>query len=575
MNALLNRGAIVASMIVLAACSKERAAPGDAATLVLRNGVVVTVDSAKPEAQAIAVRGSTILAVGTDAEIEKFIGDSTEVIDLKGRMVMPGFIDSHVHYTRLGHAKRVLDLTTVKSWDEIVAMVAAAAKDTQAGVWIEGRGWHQEKWTSPPANAVEGNPINDELSKVAPNNPVYLVHASGHAAFANKKAFEVAGITKSTANPAGGEILKDRNGEHTGLLRETAQRLVGDAMAKADATRPAADRETDLRREVELAGQEALSKGVTSVHDAGQNFATIDFYKKLEAEKKLPVRLYVMVRRETQASMATGLAKYLMPIEGDDHLTVRSIKHQIDGALGSHGALLLKPYIDLTTTHGLILDPAEEIEKTAQLAIANGFQLNTHAIGDSANRRVLNIYESTFKKHADKTGLRWRIEHAQHLDPADIPRFKQLGVIAAMQGVHATSDGPWIPKRLGDERSTVTSYPWRDLAAAGVVISNGTDTPVERIDPIASFYSSVSRMTNAGSVFVPGQKMTREEALRSYTINGAYAAFEEQQKGSLTAGKLADIIVLSQNIMTVPEADIPKTVVDLTILGGTVRYTRK
>jgi predicted amidohydrolase YtcJ len=565
--------ALLALAATVAGCSKPRANPADAATLVLRNGKIVTVDSAKPEAEAIAFKGSTILAVGSNSEIDAFVGDSTQVIELGGRLALPGFIDSHGHYMNLGLSKLILDLRSAKRWDDIVAQVAAAAKDTQPGAWITGRGWHQEKWETPPPNAVEGNPVHAELSAVSPDNPVYLTHASGHAAFANKKAMELAGITRSTPNPSGGEIVKDARGEPTGLLRETAQRLVGAVMARADSARPVEQREAVWRKQVELAGAEALTKGVTSFHDAGADFATVDFLKKLEAEKALPVRLYVMLRRETPAVMDQKLPQYLMPLDGDDYLTVRSIKRQIDGALGSHGALLLEPYVDLTESVGLMLD--KDVEATAQVAIKHGFQLNTHAIGDSANRWVLNLYERTFKANPGKTDLRWRIEHAQHLDPADVPRFKQLGVIAAMQGVHATSDGPWIPKRLGDERSIKTSYVWRDLAAAGAIVSNGTDVPVEDINPISSFYSSVSRMTSENKVFSPAQKMTREEALRSYTINGAYAAFEEKAKGSLTPGKLADVVVLSKDIMTIGEAEIPGTVVDLTILGGRVVYKRQ
>jgi predicted amidohydrolase YtcJ len=558
--------------LALAACSKDAPA-GEMATLVLRNGRVVTVDSTKPEAQAIAVRGSTILAVGSNDEINKFVGDGTEVIDLNGRLVLPGFIESHGHYLGVGRAKMILNLTTAKKWEDIVAMVGAATRDAQKDAWISGRGWHQEKWEAPPPNAVEGNPVNDELSRVSPNNPVYLTHASGHASFVNKRALEIAGITRTTPDPPGGTIVKGPTGEPTGLLRETAQRLVGTAMSRADSGRSAGDREAELRKQVELAGEEALSKGVTSFHDAGSSFATIDFLKKLEAENALPVRLYVMVRRESNQEMDQKLPQYLMPIQGDDYLTVRSIKRQIDGALGSHGAWLLQPYIDHPTP-GLTLEDPKDIEGTAEVAIKHGFQVNTHAIGDRANREVLDIYERVFKKNPDKRDLRWRIEHAQHIDPADVPRFAQLGVIAAMQGVHATSDGPWIPKRLGEERGLKTSYVWRDLIGSGAVITNGTDAPVEDVSPIASFYSTVSRKTITGEVFSPNQKMTREEALRSYTINGAYAAFEEQQKGSLTAGKLADIIVLSKDIMKVPEDEIPTAQVDFTIVGGKVKYRR-
>ena len=557
-----------------AACSPPRAPAGEAATLVLRNGRIVTVDSTKPEAQAIAIRGSTILAVGTDAEINRLIGDSTEVIDLEGKLAIPGFIESHGHYMGLGRAKMILDLTTAKRWDDIVEMVSIATRDTKIDSWISGRGWHQEKWEVPPPGAVEGNPVHAALSAASPNNPVVLTHASGHAAFVNKRAMEIANITRNTPNPPGGEIVKGPDGEPTGLLRETAQRLVGAVQARADSDRSEEDREKERRTQVRLAAEEALSKGVTSFHDAGSDFATIDFFKRLESEGALPVRLYVMVRRASNAEMDQKLPQYFMPLEGDDYLTVRSIKRQIDGALGSHGAWLLEPYLDLPESRGLTLESPEDIEGTANVAIEHGFQVNTHAIGDRANRVVLDIYERVFKKNPDKTGLRWRIEHAQHLDPADVPRFAQLGVIAAMQGTHATSDGPWIPKRLGEERALKTSYVFRDLINSGAIISNGTDVPVEDIDPIASFYAAVTLMTNTGEPFNPAHRMTREEALRSYTINGAYAAFEETSKGSLTPGKLADVAVLSKDIMTIPDAEIPTAVVELTIVGGKVKYRR-
>ena len=565
---------LLSTAVLLAACSPSGAPPGEAATLVLRNGKIVTVDSANPEAQAIAVRGSTILAVGSNRDINRYVGDSTEVVDLQGRLVVPGFIESHGHYLGLGRAKMILDLTVAKRWEDIVEMVEIATRDTRIDSWISGRGWHQEKWETPPPGAVEGNPVHEALSKVSPNNPVILTHASGHAAFVNKRAMELAGITRRTPNPPGGEIVKGPDGEPTGLLREAAQRLVGGVQARTDAARSPEDIDKELRTQVRLAAEEALSKGVTSFHDAGSSFSTIDFLKKLEGEGALPIRLYVMVRREPNPVMDEKLPQYFMPIDGDDYLTVRSIKRQIDGALGSHGAWLLEPYIDLPESHGLTLETPEDIEGTARVAIKHGFQVNTHAIGDRANRVVLDIYDRVFKANPDKTNLRWRIEHAQHIDPADVPRFKELGIVAAMQGTHATSDGPWIPKRLGDERAEKTSYLFRDLINQGTIIANGTDVPVEDIDPIASFYSAVTLMTNEGQPFVPTHKMTREEALRTYTINGAYAAFEEQQKGSLTPGKLADITVLSKDIMTIPEAEIPSAVVDLTIVGGKVKYRR-
>jgi predicted amidohydrolase YtcJ len=400
-----------------------------------------------------------------------------------------------------------------------------------------------------------------------------LEHASGHASFVNGAAQALAGITRATPDPPGGEIVKDAGGEPTGLLRESAQGLMSRGLAKLP--RPTrAEQQTRFRKIVQLAGEDALSKGVTTFHDAGSSFATIDGFKRMAAEGKLPVRLYVMVRGPSDSALNAGLDRYRMIGYGRGMLTVRSIKQQIDGALGSHGAWLLAPYVDLPSSTGLNLKPIAAFEATARVAIAHGFQVNTHAIGDRANREVLDVYERIFRDNPGKRDLRWRIEHAQHIDPADVPRFARLGVIASMQGVHTISDGPWVPKRLGEERARRTSYPWRSLIDAGAMVTNGTDVPVEDIDPIVSFWGSVARKTKDSTVFVPEQRVTRAEALAAYTINNAYAAFEEREKGSLTPGKLADIVVLSKDIMTIPEDEIPTARVDLTILGGTVKYTR-
>jgi hypothetical protein len=567
------RAARAACLLAAAGCTAG--APMDEpADLVLHNGRIVTVDSVRPEAEAVAIRGYQIVAVGSNDEIDRFIGPSTEVVDLAGRLAIPGFIEGHGHYMGLGRTRMILDLTKVRAWEDIVTMVGAAARDAGRDAWIAGRGWHQEKWDSVPAELYDGVPTHVTLSAVSPDNPVYLTHASGHASFANARALELAGIDGATPNPAGGEIVRDDRGNPTGLLRETAQGLVGRVMGRAMEQRSPEEIAAERRRMVELAGQNALENGVTSFHDAGSNFETIDFLKQLEAEGALPVRLYVMARGESNDTYAARLKDYRMVAEGNDFLTVRSIKHSIDGALGSHGAWLLAPYEDMPSSAGLNTTDPAVIERTAQVAIENGFQLNTHAIGDRANREVLDIYERTFAAHPERTDLRWRIEHAQHLDPADIPRFAELGVIAAMQGVHATSDGPWIPKRLGDERARNGAYMWQTLIESGAVVANGTDVPVEDISPIASFYSSVSRRLGDGTVFYEQQRMTREQALHSYTLANAYAAFEEDVKGSITPGKFADVTVLSQDIMSIPEELIPATVVDLTILGGEVVYRR-
>ena len=562
----LTRSAFLAGVLI-AACEPG---PAEQADLVLMGGKVVTVDDTLPEAEALAVTGYTITAVGTNEEIAGYVGPSTEVIELDGRLVIPGFIEGHGHYMSLGRAKMILDLTTATSWDDIVQMVGDAASRAAPGEWVTGRGWHQEKWTSTPEPSVDGVPLHTDLSAASPENPVNLGHASGHASFANALAMQLAGIDENTADPPGGTIVRDASGAPTGLMRETAQRLVGDAIARAGEGRSAEDVDAEFRRAVELAGAEALAYGVTSFQDAGSDFATIDRLRALAAEGALPVRLYVMVR-ESNEVMDEKLPDYRTIPEGNDFLSVRSIKRQIDGALGSHGAWLLENYVDMDNP-GLVLETVEDITGTAEVAIRHGFQVNTHAIGDRANREVLDIYEKVFAANPDATDLRWRIEHAQHLNPADVGRFAELDVIASMQGVHATSDGPWLADRLGQARMIATSYVWRHILDAGVMIANGTDVPVEHISPIASFFSSVSRRMNNGEVLSGEHRMTREEALESYTINNAYAAFEEHLKGSLTPGKLADIVVLSQDILTIPEDDIPATEVVYTIVGGEVRY---
>jgi predicted amidohydrolase YtcJ len=568
----LRRVAALLGVAALAACAGgSNVEPAD---LVLTNGNIVTVDDAMPQAEALAVRDGVILALGASSEMAAYVGDATRVVDLEGRLTIPGFIEGHGHYTSLGQSRLMLDLNDVSGWDEIVQMVADAVAEAQPGQWITGRGWHQEKWDRLPEPNVDGVPLHNELSAVSPDNPVILGHASGHAAFANAKAMEVAGLSGDTPDPPGGTIVKDASGNPTGLLRENADALVYSVMGAEMEARPDEDKWEEFTRVVELAGREALENGVTSFHDAGADFATIEGLKRLADEGRLPVRLYVMVRFESNDVMREKLPQYRTVGYGNGHLTVRSIKRQIDGALGSHGAWLLEPYEDLPTSIGLTVEPPNDIEETARIALETGFQVNTHAIGDRANREVLNIYERAFAGREDAADLRWRIEHAQHVHPEDIDRFVELGVIAAMQGIHCTSDAPWVFRRLGAERAESGAYLWRTFIDKGIVVTNGTDVPVERISPIASFYSSVVRQDKDGNDFFPAQKMTRMEALRSYTLNNAYAAFEEDLKGSLTPGKVADITVLDTDIMTVPDDEIAGARVDLTIVGGEVRFER-
>ena len=480
------------------------AAAQDAADLVLRNGKIVTVDADNPVVQALAARDGLIIAVGSNQDISPYIGATTNVIDLDGALAIPGFIEGHAHFIGIGNAEMQLKLGIAKNWGDIVQDVKNAAEESESGVWIRGRGWHQEKWDEVPENSVEGVPTHHSLSEVSPDNPVVLRHASGHASFVNEKAMELSGIDADTDDPAGGTIVKDAEGNPTGMLRETAQRLV---------RAPRDWLESVERRKVELASRECLSKGITSFQDAGSSFATIDLLKTMAEEGDLDLRLWVMIGASNE-ELAVNLPHYKMINVGDQRLTVRAIKRGIDGALGSHGAWLLEPYADMPETSGLNTTSPEVISETAELAIRHGFQLCVHAIGDRGNRETLDIFESDFEANPDKTDLRWRIEHSQHLHPDDIPRFGELSVVASMQGIHCTSDGPWVVPRLGEKRAREGAYSWRTLLDTDAVVTNGTDAPVEDVDPIESFYATVTRRMKAnGELFYPEQRMTREEAL--------------------------------------------------------------
>ncbi|MDQ3347293.1 MAG: amidohydrolase [Acidobacteriota bacterium] len=533
------------------------------ADLLLTHAKVVTVDEGLPQAEAVAIRGDRILALGSAGQLQAHVGATTRVIDLRGQLVIPGFTESHGHFSGLGEAQLQLDLMGAGSWEQILGRVAAAAKGAKPGEWIVGRGWHQEKWDAPPRPGVEGFPTHASLDAVSPDNPVLLTHASGHAVFVNARAMALAGMTRATPSPPGGEILKDAAGEPTGLLRETAADLV--QLKAADGGRE--------RKRLEIASAAALAKGITSFHDAGSRLATIDLMRQMIDEGRIGVRLWVMVS-DSNAVLAERLRDYRTIDYGNAHLTVRAIKRQIDGALGSRGAWLLEPYADKPDSTGLNTTPIADLQETVRLALASDYQLAVHAIGDRANRETLDLFERAFRMHPAKKDLRWRVEHAQHLALADIPRFGQLGIIASMQGVHCTSDAPYVVDRLGSRRAEDGAYVWQKLMETGAVIANGTDAPVEDVDPIAGYYATVSRRTSSGRVFYADQRMSRMDALRSYTINGAYAAFEDQTRGSLTVGKLADLTVLSKDILTIPEDQIRAAQVTLTMVGGKILYER-
>lgn len=560
--------AVVAGLALGTAACTARPEP---ATLVLRGGLVLTMDPARPRAEALALRGDRIVAVGADREVARFVGPETEVIELAGKTAIPGFIESHGHLLNLGEVRLNLDLEGTRSWDEVVARVGEAAAKAEPGTWILGRGWHQSKWDRPPEPSVEGYPFHDALSAVSPSNPVLLKHASGHAAVVNAAALAACEIDGGSVDPPGGRILRDRAGRPTGVLLENAYEDAVEVYRRAVESGPDEQVERNRRRRIEVAASECLSKGITTFVDAGESFEVLDLYRRLAESGRLPIRIHAMVLEDPHR-LADRLAEHRWIGLGGNRLTVRAVKQQIDGALGSRGAWLLSPYDDVPETSGIETTPVPTLEGVARLAIEHDFQLCIHAIGDRGNREVLDLYERVFREHPGKTGLRWRIEHAQHLDPTDVPRFAKLGVVASVQGIHCSSDGPWAPSRIGETRARAGAYVWRDLLDSGAVVVNGTDCPVEDPDPIANVVASVTRRMANGKAFHPRQRMTREEALVSYTRDAAWALFEEERLGTLAVGKLADVVVLSADPLSVPEEDLPALRVEWTVSGGKVAF---
>lgn len=550
----------------------DRLVAAETADTIILDTHIITMHPSQPTATAMAVKGDRIVAVGSSDDITPWIGDNTHVVRFRGRTLMPGFIDAHGHFLGLGKSQMILDLTTAKTWDEIVNQVADAVKTAPPGKWITGRGWHQNKWRHKPVPDVEGCPVHDALSRVAPDNPVILTHASGHMCIVNQYAMDLAHLDGTTAAPAGGQILRSADGSPTGVLRENAMAIVRHLYALNQDRRTPDAKRKDLLTAVRLASAECLRHGITSFQDAGSSFATIDIFRHLAQQHQLPVRLWVMVLEDNRA-LANRMDAYRTIGLGSNHLTVRAVKRLVDGALGSHGAWLLEPYADLPDSRGLNTLSLADLRDTAKLAIEHDYQLCVHAIGDRANQEVLNIYAAAFREHSAKHDLRWRVEHAQHLSATDIPRFAQLGVIASMQFVHATSDGPFVVERLGQARARSGAYVWKSLLRTGAVIANGTDTPVEPVNPLAGVYSAVTRKMRDGKAFFPDQCLTRREALRCYTLDAAYAAFEENIKGSITPGKLADFVVLSGDPLTVPAEQISQLRVLHTFVGGRLAYS--
>lgn len=562
--------AILFLLFFSVSCNQETKVTAD---MVLTNGQVYTVNKSMPNAEAVAVKDGKILFVGSNAEVEKYIGDSTEKIDCKGQFVMPGFIEGHGHIHGLGSSLINLNLMDVKNWDEIVSMVAEAVKKAKPGDWIVGRGWHQEKWNPAPSKNYLGYPYHEELDKVSPENPVILSHASGHSLYVNAMALNLSGITASTPNPKGGDIVKDKSGVIVGVLEETAQNLVRMAYSDWESKKSEEEQKQKWIESLHLAEQECLRFGVTSFQDAGSSFQQVAGMQELAKKNKLDIRHWLMVR-ETNAALRNNANVFPIINEGNSHLTVKAVKVSLDGALGSYGAWMLEPYADRTGWMGQNTFNMDSLKAIADFCWKNNLQLCVHAIGDKANRETINIFSEQIKNEKTKDH-RWRVEHAQHVNPAEIPRFKEWNVIASMQSVHCTSDAPFVLKRLGAERAASGAYMWRAFMDAGVVVTNGTDVPVERINPFDCYYAAVTRKLSNGETFYPGQKMTREEGIYSYTMANAFAAFQDKELGSLEVGKWADIIILDKNLVTCKEEDIKQTKVITTIVGGKQKYHQK
>ena len=537
---------------------------GEPADLVVTAPVVRTLDPARPVAHAVAIRGARIVAVGEERDVAPLVGPSTRRIDLQaGACLLPGFIDSHAHLFGVGRSLRRLDLSGTRDFDEVVARTRERAAKTPAGRWILGRGWDQNRW---PAHVF---PDHEALSAAVPDHPVLLQRIDGHAALANARALALAGIDVRTRDPEGGEIVRRADGTPSGVLVDAAVDLIEKAIP------PPSDDEDEEALAAALA--ECRRHGITTLHDAGEGRAELARLRRAAEQHRLTVRVDAMVDGSDEALVAEWFARGPSLDGGGGFLTVRAVKLYADGALGSRGAALLEVYADRPGHRGLFQNPEERLTDVATRALAAGFQVCTHAIGDAANRRVLDAYQKALegwsRAHpgAPRPDHRFRIEHAQVVAPADMPRFRQLGVIASVQTRHATSDAPWAVDRLGAARAEREAYAWRSLLDAGATLCNGTDAPVEPIAPLRNLYAAVTRLDEEerlAAPFTPAQCLTREEALASVTSAGAYAAFEEDRKGRIAPGFLADLVATSVDPLVCEPRELFAARVLMTIVGG-------
>ncbi|MGE0129417.1 MAG: amidohydrolase [Blastocatellales bacterium] len=536
--------------------------PEPAADIVFKNGNIYTVNEDLSKAEAIAVKYGKIVFVGSNAEVKRFEVKGVKVIDLKGATVVPGLTDSHYHFSGVGFREMNLNLEGTTSLEDFLAKVKARVDKAKPGEWVTGRGWIETFWKP------QAFPTRSDLDKIAPNNPVYLTRADGHGAVANSAAFKIANIDKNTENPFGGEIMKDKKtGEPNGMLLDRAQGLI--------ARHIPASTKADLEQAMILADKRSLSLGWTQIQDAGVSWEQIETMKKLLGEQKLKIRLYEAIRgpgADAQRLLREGPQIGLY----DGRLTVRTIKVSIDGALGSKGAALLENYADHDTS-GFLTQKEEQVLPMLRDALRKGVQVEVHAIGDRANRTILDWYERASNdvpmiERQDREPPRWRIEHAQIVHPDDIPRFAKLKIIPSMQPSHAIGDLHFAPSRLGLNRLK-GAYAWQTFIKQGNVIAGGSDAPVERGEPMIEFYAAVARKDQkgfSGEGWHPEEKATREQALKMFTIWAAFAAFQEKQRGSIEKGKLADLTVLSADIMKIPEPEILKTRCVMTVINGEI-----
>ncbi len=553
---------VAPAVVFFIACGKSR--PLTTADTIVIDATFFTADST--EIEAVALKGERILATGSKEEILKLQGPATQVVSLPGKFVMPGLIEGHGHFHALGRSLIEPNLLDARSYDEVITRIVQAKEFMPKGAWISGRGWHQEKWATSPKGAIEGYPTHHALSAVTPDQPVILSHASGHAILANKKAMELAGVNGATKDPPGGRIVRDKSGTPIGVFEENAATLIQEVYAQYLNSRGKEERYTAFSEAVKKASQEALSYGITSFQDAGSTLDEVQMYRRVTAQGLLHTRLWVMFMQPKKHEFESA-ARAVYTDTVQHMLKVAAVKAYFDGALGSYGAWLLEPYTDKPGFTGQNTTPIDSIRALAEFCKAKGLQFCVHAIGDRANREVLNVFESVAGS-ADQDH-RWRVEHAQHLHPADIGRFAALGVIASMQPIHCTSDQPFVVKRLGEQRAKAGAYPWRSLIDSGARYCGGTDVPVESINPFANMYAAVTRRRpDTDATLYPEQALTRREALLAYTAWNAWAAKEEHLKGRIAPGLLADLVVLDRNLLTCSEKEILQTRVEQVYLGG-------